>query len=104
VQLDPPAFTSWYQSLAIDSQGNAEVAACFSHRSGPASGGPKIFHADAPSYATWTGGSPDETVLSEFAGAFVDIRNAGNDKISMVFYYASTAPNLGLGIVFWRQP
>jgi len=96
--------TSWYQSLAIDSKGNAEVAAYFSGASGFASGGPKLFRADTPSYSSWTGGSPDETLLSGFAGQFVDIRYAGNDKISMAFFYDGSAPNLGPGIVFWRQP
>ncbi len=100
----PLAVTSVFQSLALDSHGNAHVAANFSSGSGATSGGPKLFHADAPGYVTWSGGSPDASGLSEFAGDYVHTRYAGNDKISMVFYYGGASAGLGPAIVFWREP
>jgi hypothetical protein len=96
--------TSWWESLTIDSLGNAAIAAYFgsSSASGPGLfGGPKLHRST--DLNTWTVSSPDSVKLPGFAGRHVITRFTTADKLYMVFHYNSVNSSVPAGVIFWRE-
>jgi hypothetical protein len=97
---DGTANTFLYQSLALDAQGRAAVAANVLTNTGGACGGPKL--ARSSDLINWTMCSPDTFMQPDTGGAYVNLRFTSNGRLYMAFQY-NGGNQLAKGIVLWRE-
>ena len=96
--------TAWYQSLAIDSKGNAAVSAYINGGSGDnACGGPRILRSS--DLKTWAAcGADADKKYADIGGKYVDSYFTHENKLTMAFDGTLGDDQSGSGVVLWREP
>lgn len=97
--------TSWYQSIAVGSNGETAIAAFFSaSHSGTAGAcdGPKIVRSAGSGSFTICGADPDGKF--GFGGYYVQAAFRPDGKLVLAFQLPRKDAPIGPGVVVWREP